>query len=153
MDDTERWHRLKRKLDVLLGPEDAETLMAPDTPPGWPDLTTKDDLAALRTELHADMDALRTELRGDMAELRAELRGEMDALRTELRGEMDALRTELRGEMPELRGEMAELRGEVHSELGKLRVEMAGQVRTHVIVTVTAVAATGSLAFTAASLL
>lgn len=64
----------------------------------------------------------------DLADLRAELRGDMDALRTELRGEMSELRGDLRG-------------------------EMAGHVRTHIIATVAAVAASGSLSFAAASAL
>jgi hypothetical protein len=64
----------------------------------------------------------------------------------ELRGDMEQLRTELTGDMAQLRGEMGELRGE-------MRLEMAKHVRTHIIATVTAVAATGSLAFTAAGLM
>jgi hypothetical protein len=78
----------------------------------------------------------------DLAELGDELRSEMDALRTELRGEMG----ELRGEMGQLRGEMGQLRG-------ALELQMAHNVRVHLIAAVTAVAATGSLSFAAASVI
>ncbi len=112
------------KIAEILGEEEAETLMAQLPPYEWPQVATKQDLA----------------------DLRAELRGDMDALRTELRGEMSELRGELRAEMSELRGEMSELRG-------GLRGEMAAHVRIHIIATVTAVAASGSLSFAAASAL
>jgi hypothetical protein len=105
----QRRARLARRLEQVLGREEAETLMAQLPPYDWPDLATKQDLA-------------------------------------ELRGDMEQLRTELTGDMAQLRGEMGELRGE-------MRLEMAKHVRTHIIATVTAVAATGSLAFTAAGLM
>lgn len=66
-----------------------------------------------------------------------------------LRDEMGRLRTELRGEISELRGHVQGEIGQVRGEIGQLRTEMAGQLRTFLIVTVTAVAATGSLAFAA----
>jgi len=138
VDGREQWRaRLARRLEQVLGREEAETLMAQLPPYDWPDLAIKQDLA---------------ELRGDMEQLRTELKGEIEQLRTELKGDMAQLRGEigeLRGETGELRGEMGELRG----EMGEMRLEMAKHVRTHIIATVTAVAATGSLAFTAAGLM
>jgi hypothetical protein len=103
VDGREQWRaRLARRLEQVLGREEAETLMAQLPPYDWPDLATKQDIA---------------ELRGDMEQLRGELKGDMK----QLRGEMDS--------------------------------KMANHVRTHIIATVTAVAATGSLAFTAAGLM
>ena len=109
----QRRARLARRLEQVLGREEAETLMAQLPPYDWPDLATKQDLA--------------------------ELRGDMEQLRTDFKGEIEQLRTELKGDMAQLRGEMS--------------LEMAKHVRTHIIATVTAVAATGSLAFTAAGLM
>ena len=138
----QRRARLARRLEQVLGREEAETLMAQLPPYDWPDLATKQDLA----ELRGDMEQLRTELKGEIEQLRTELKGDMAQLRGELTGDMEQLRTEFKGDMAQLRGEMGELRGE-------MGLEMAKHVRTHIIATVTAVAATGSLAFTAAGLM
>jgi hypothetical protein len=55
-------HRLYRKLEEILGSEEAGTLMAHLPPAGYGDLATKDDLRAaidsLRQELRADMEGL-----------------------------------------------------------------------------------------------
>jgi hypothetical protein len=57
-------HRLFRKLDQVLGTEEASTLMTLLPPAGfnWSQLVTKDDLRSsidsLRHELHADMERL-----------------------------------------------------------------------------------------------
>jgi hypothetical protein len=51
-------HQLYRKLDELMGPQEATTLMELLPPSGWGDLATKRDIEALRLELHADMDRL-----------------------------------------------------------------------------------------------
>lgn len=41
-------HELHRKLDEVLGPQEAATLMAHLPPVGWADVATKDDLNHLR---------------------------------------------------------------------------------------------------------
>jgi hypothetical protein len=51
-------HQLYRKLDELMGAQEATTLMELLPPSGWGDLATKRDIEALRLELHADMDRL-----------------------------------------------------------------------------------------------
>jgi hypothetical protein len=58
-------HRLFRKLDELIGPEEATTLMELLPPVGWADVATKHDLTMLRTE----MESLRNELHADMERL------------------------------------------------------------------------------------
>jgi hypothetical protein len=54
--------RLYRKLDEIIGSEEATTLMELLPPVGWADVATKQDLRlelqALRHELHADMERL-----------------------------------------------------------------------------------------------
>ena len=130
----QRRARLARRLEQVLGREEAETLMAQLPPYDWPDLATKQDLA---------------ELRGDMEQLRTDFKGEIEQLRTELKGDM----AQLGGEMEQLRGQIGQLGGEMGQLRGEMSLEMAKHVRTHIIATVTAVAATGSLAFTAAGLM
>jgi hypothetical protein len=56
-------------LEAGLGSRGAALLMAHLPPVGWQDLATKQDLAALRSELTGEM----AELRGEMAGLRGEL--------------------------------------------------------------------------------
>ena len=53
VDDRTRLN-LHRKLDAVLGPEEADTLMAHLPPVTWNEVATKDDLERLRTELRAD---------------------------------------------------------------------------------------------------
>lgn len=53
-------HRLHRRLDELLGPEDAATLMEHLPPSEWNQLATKSDISDLRQELR-DMERRLTE--------------------------------------------------------------------------------------------
>jgi hypothetical protein len=64
-------HRLYRKLDQVLGTEEAGTLMTLLPPTGfeWSQLVTRDNLLATRDDLRLAMDALRHELHADMERL------------------------------------------------------------------------------------
>lgn len=90
VDDRTRLN-LHRKLDAVLGPEEADTLMAHLPPVTWQTVATKDDLDALETRL-------RTELRTDMQTMETGLRSEMGTMETRLHTEMHVgfatLRTE-----------------------------------------------------------
>jgi hypothetical protein len=66
--DEDRRH-LHDALEGTLGAVPAATLMALLPPVGWADVATKQDVAALRSELKGEM----AELRGEMAELRSEM--------------------------------------------------------------------------------
>jgi hypothetical protein len=68
VDDRTRLN-LHRKLEAVLGREEADTLMAHLPPVTWNDVATKDDLDALGTNLRTEIGALGTSLR---AELRAD---------------------------------------------------------------------------------
>jgi hypothetical protein len=105
VDDRTR-NNLYRKLESVLGTEEANTLMAHLPPTTWRDLATRADVdhlgIALRAEiqtLDTKIDHLGTELRAEMQTLGTELRSEMQTLGTELRAEMQTLGTELRAEM------------------------------------------------------
>jgi hypothetical protein len=60
-----------------------------------PELSTKAELAELRTETKTGTAALRTELKTEIAELRTETKTEIAALRTELKSEIAELRIEI----------------------------------------------------------
>jgi hypothetical protein len=87
VDDCTRLN-LHRKLEAVLGPDNADTLMAHLPPVTWQDVATKNDLRALESVLRADMATLRAELSGEMAAHRADSRGEMATLGGDLRNEI-----------------------------------------------------------------
>ena len=68
---------LYRRLEEILGPDEATTLMEHLPPVGWADVATKDDLhqleSRLETRLDARIEVLGADLRTEMANLSAEL--------------------------------------------------------------------------------
>jgi hypothetical protein len=69
VDDRTRLN-LHRKLEAVLGREEADNLMAHLPPVTWNEVATKDDLTTLGTTLRSEMNVgfatLRTELRSEM---------------------------------------------------------------------------------------
>ncbi len=55
-------HLLYRKLEAVLGPEEAGTLMDHLPPSGFSSLATRDDLLATKEELRSHIASLRSEL-------------------------------------------------------------------------------------------
>lgn len=55
-------HQLFRRLEEVLGTEEATTLMEHLPPVGWADVTTKTDLEGTRALLHADITLVRSEM-------------------------------------------------------------------------------------------
>lgn len=125
VDDRQRL-QLHRRLETVLGTDEAETLMAHLPPVTWDEVATRTDVheaqALTRAELRTEMAGLRAELHTEMADLRTELHTEMAALRTELRAEMAELGTELRLEMAELRTELRVGLTAVRTEIGAAAV-------------------------------
>ena len=59
---------MHRKLEAVLGHDDADTLMAHLPPVTWHDVATKDDLLATENSLRADIDRLGDKLRAEFYE-------------------------------------------------------------------------------------
>lgn len=85
------------KLTELLGSEEADALIAHIMPVPWHDVTTKDDLRVLRSDLDVHAAELRTEIAGVRSDLGTEIAGVRADLRTEIAGvriEVADLRTD-----------------------------------------------------------
>lgn len=86
--------QLYGRLEEVLGPHEAATLMDHLPPGGSGELARQSDLGILGTELRGEMRELQAELRGEMAELR----GEMREFRGEMYAEFGKVRSEMRGQ-------------------------------------------------------
>ncbi len=112
VDDRTR-NDLYRKLESVLGAEEANTLMAHLPPTTWRELATRPDVDHLGIALRAEIQALGTELRAEIQTLGTELRAEIQALDTNI----DNLGTELRAEIQTLDTKIDNLGTELRAEM------------------------------------
>lgn len=107
-------HQLYTRLDDVLGPQEANTLMEHLPPVGWADVATKQDL-----------DHLHLRLSGDMAVQFAAAAADRHTLRSEMAAMDVALRTEMAAEFTSVRVDATELRRDMDAGFSAVRHEMA----------------------------
>jgi len=77
-------HQLFKRLEKVLGMEDAGTLLDLLPPVGWSDVATKQDLDRLGAATKRDIDELRVATKRDMDLLRRELMVDLKELKSDL---------------------------------------------------------------------
>jgi hypothetical protein len=88
-------HELYRRLEEILGPDEANTLMEHLPPVGWAAVATKDDLQQLESRIDTKIDNLDARISSRMDNLDARLSGRIDSLESSLRIEIANLSTEI----------------------------------------------------------
>jgi len=88
-------HELYRRLEEILGPEEANTLMEHLPPVGWADVATKDDLQQFESRVDTKIDSLDARLSGRFDSLDAQLSGRIGDVESGLRIEIANLSTEM----------------------------------------------------------
>ena len=124
--DERQRHLLHEKLDDVIGPDEAATLMAHLPPVGWADVARRSDLDHLGERL------------------RAEFRSGLDGLRVEMHRELGGVHQEFGGVRKEI--------GEVRKEIGGVRTEIVAGNRQMVLAIIASQFTAVSLAFAAMSL-
>ena len=106
VDDRTRLN-LHRKLTELLGPEEADTLMAHLPPVTWDRVATTDDVESLGRvlggELRSEMRELAVQLRSEMKDVEAGIRSDMKDMEAGIRSDMKDMEIRLRSDLGELR--------------------------------------------------
>jgi hypothetical protein len=95
-------HRLYRRLEEILGPQEATILMEHLPPVGWADVATKSDIEGLRAATKSDIEGLRLSTTSEFGSVRSDLEGFRNELKSDIENlslRMDAGRHEILGRM------------------------------------------------------
>jgi hypothetical protein len=126
-------HELYLRLEEVLGPDPANTMMEHLPPVGWADVATKQDLEGLRAATRQDLDEVKREVAAEFRSVRQEMAAEFRSFRTEVAAEFKAFRTEVAGMR--------------HEIVGTMRPELMSQTRAMFLAIVTIVLTMASLTF------
>jgi hypothetical protein len=97
-------HALYLRLEAVLGPAQAETLMEHLPPVGWADVATTRDVDSLRAATGRDVEILRAEMEHGFSQLRGEMRHELGLVRGEMQHEFGLVRGEMATQKAEILG-------------------------------------------------
>lgn len=87
---------LHRRLEEVLGPEEAATFMELVPPIGWADVATKRDLDHQVAILRVELDQLESGLRAEISDTAHSLRSEISDTAHSVRSEIKDLRSEMK---------------------------------------------------------
>ena len=84
----------------------------------------KADIAAVQTELKADINELRAELKADIAAVQTELKADANQIRAELKADIAAVQTELKADANQIRAELKADRAVAQANLAGLEARL-----------------------------
>lgn len=132
-------HRLFNRLEEVLGPQEAASLMTSLPAYDVTDIATKADLQRLSDEMRTEFIAVRTEMQ-HFADLTRE---EFATVRAEMSGGFTTVRAEMSGEFATVR---AEIVASQHETVALLRQDIANQTRNMIFAMVGVVMSLSSIA-------
>jgi len=138
-------HELYLRLEEILGPDQANTLMTHLPPVGWADVATKDDLHQLEARLGSRIDGVDVRLDGVESRLDAKIEGVESHLDAKIEGVESHLDAKIEGVESHLDAKIDGVEARLTVAIANLSAEMHSTLRTNTYLTIGAVAAVGGL--------